>query len=246
MCKRWRHRDPRDEGVPSGDGGGLADALRWALALAVDAGDFESAGAVLAILKALGWSPQPGTGGVDCPHERREEEREEEEREEGCQASEGGEASTKAERGEGESRDREARGGKKVVAKKRAAKKLVVKKAASAKAKPAAKPAKAPTVKRRDAIGHLDPKYAAELRALGGHPKDDDRAFPNDALSEELGEEFVETVTSGEDEGTEIRDRRVTEEIGGPFTVTTGGTEFASGVDPSNPKQSKREPFPRT
>jgi len=135
---------------------------------------------------------------------------------------------------------------KKGSAKKSTAKKLVAKKAPSTKATPKAKPAKSPPVKRRDGTGHLDPKYAAELRALVDHPKDDERGFATDALSQELGEEFVETVTSGEDEGTELRDERVTEELGGPFTVTSGGTEFASGVDASNPKRSTREPFPRT
>ena len=77
-------------------------------------------------------------------------------------------------------------------------------------------------------------------------PSREKRAFGKDALSSELGEEFVETVTSGEDEGNELRDERVTEELGGPFTVTTGGTEFADGVDPSNPRRATREPFPRT
>jgi hypothetical protein len=130
---------------------------------------------------------------------------------------------------------------KKSIVRKLAAKKPVKAKAASAKAKPAA-------VKRRDGAGHLDPKYAADLRErLRAKPKkDDERAFAADELSEELGEEFVETVTSGEDEGNELRDKRVTEELGGPFTVTTGGTEFAGGVDASNPKRATREPFPRT
>jgi hypothetical protein len=139
---------------------------------------------------------------------------------------------------------------KKAVAKKASAKKAVAKKPVttkSAKAKPTTAKAATPSIKRRDGAGHLDPKYAADLRALvQGRPKDDEQAFGADALSQELGEEFVETVTSGEDEGTEIRDERVTEELGGPFTVTTGGTEFANGVDGSNPKRATREPFPRT
>jgi hypothetical protein len=139
---------------------------------------------------------------------------------------------------------------KKLAAKKAAPKKLAAKKAAPKKlagreATLAGPKPRQAEVKRRDATGHLNPKYAADLRALRS-PKDDDRAFASDALSQELGEEFVETVTSGEDEGNEIRDKRVTEELGGPFTVSSGGTEFASGVDPSNPRTSTREPFPRT
>jgi hypothetical protein len=135
----------------------------------------------------------------------------------------------------------------------------VAKKAAKAKA-PASKTAlkaKAPKlspVRRRDASGHLDPKYAAELRAQSGpRHEGEDRAFlgkrgkrNKDPLAEELGEEFVETVTSGEDEGTELRDRKVVEELGGPFTVTSSNTEFGRGIDRSNPKGSTREPFPKS
>lgn len=105
----------------------------------------------------------------------------------------------------------------------------------------------------RDGSGHLQAEYAAGLRALSveGHPKDEDRAFldeprTEDDLAEELGEAAVSAMTSGEDEGEEALDQQVPEEQGGPFVVTTGGTEFAEGVDPSNPKGAKREPFPTT
>jgi hypothetical protein len=146
---------------------------------------------------------------------------------------------------------------KKAAPKAVAAKKAAPKRAASkvaAKAKPAAKVKRAAPapIKRRDGAGHLDPKYAQELRARSrGKTKDDDRAFlagarSADSLTEELGEEFVETITSGEDEGNEVRDQRVAEEVGGPFTLTNGNTEFAEGTDGSNPKTATREPFPRT
>jgi len=142
---------------------------------------------------------------------------------------------------------------KKLAAKKPVAKKLAAKKAGAKKpvakklvAKKLAK-TKPVEMRRRDGSGHLDPKYAADLRARSrGKQKDDNRAFGNDALSKEMGEEFVETVTSGEDEGNEVRDQRVTEELGGPFTVSTGGTEYGRDVDGSNPKGATREPFPRT
>jgi hypothetical protein len=130
---------------------------------------------------------------------------------------------------------------KKPVAKKAPPKKLAAKKPVAKRATPK------PEIKRRDGSGHLDPAYEADLRArIESKPKDDDRAFDGEALGNELGEEFVETVTSGEDEGAEIRDQNVTEELGGPFTVTTGGTEFAGDVDESNPEEATREPFPRT
>ncbi len=108
-------------------------------------------------------------------------------------------------------------------------------------------------IQRRDGSGHLDPSYRAKLLAESGssHEVGDDRAFINtahsrDALAEGLGEEFVETATSGQDEGEEIQDQIVTEESGGPFVETDGGTEFAHGTDASNIKGATREPFPKT
>jgi hypothetical protein len=127
-------------------------------------------------------------------------------------------------------------------------------KAAPKKAKTVApKKAKAAApIRRRDGAGHLDPKYAKELRALGGHEDAGDttafvqRPRSKDDLAEELGEEFVMTATSGEDEGEDVANQDVPEEIGGPFVVTDADTEFAEGTDASNPKGAKREPFPRT
>jgi len=104
---------------------------------------------------------------------------------------------------------------------------------------------------RRDGSGRLDPKYARDLRALSRENKgdDDDRAFfktprSGDDLAQELGEEAVETMTSGEAQGERL-DEVVEEERGGPF-VKTGGEEFAGGTDRSNPRDATREPFPRT
>jgi hypothetical protein len=104
---------------------------------------------------------------------------------------------------------------------------------------------------RRDGSGRLNPKYARDLRALSRENKgdDDDRAFfktprSGDDLAQELGEEAVETMTSGEAQGERL-DEVVEEERGGPF-VKTGGEEFAGGTDRSNPRDATREPFPRT
>ncbi len=115
-------------------------------------------------------------------------------------------------------------------------------------------PAKPDGIKRRDATGHLDPKYAAELRArsVEGKTTDDDRAFlngprSNEPLAESFGEQFVESVTTGESEAERSTSEEVTaDEVGGPFIVTSGKTEFAQGTDASNPKGALREPFPRT
>jgi PAS domain S-box-containing protein len=152
---------------------------------------------------------------------------------------------------------------------KKPAKKSAAKKPAKKAAKPAkkaAKPAKKAAAKkpaqkaapkkprvRRDATGHLDPSYAKDLRRLSKEnlEHDDDRGFligerKQDALAQELGQEFVETVTSGEDEGTELRDKLVSEELGGPFVTSTSGQEFDEEPDESNPVDATREPFPKT
>ena len=103
----------------------------------------------------------------------------------------------------------------------------------------------------RNATGHLDPRYARDLRALGkasAGPADAapivDEDLRDDPLAEELGESFVRTATSGGEE--EDLDQVVDEETGGPFVETTGEDEFAYGTDASNPEGAAREPFPVT
>jgi hypothetical protein len=108
---------------------------------------------------------------------------------------------------------------------------------------------KQPEIKRRDARGHIDPKYARELHEMSGAGAEQGnhafltRASSSDSAVEELGEDFVEIATTGEDEA---RDRagQSEEEIGGPFVVTSANTEFAWARDASNPRGATREPFP--
>ena len=111
----------------------------------------------------------------------------------------------------------------------------------------------APVTHRRDATGHLNPEYAAELRAHSGElgsSKEDNAFLPSairrDALAEELGEGFLRSATGAEDDEEETFEQIVPEESGGPFIVTTGATEFADDTDESNPPDATREPFPRT
>jgi hypothetical protein len=98
----------------------------------------------------------------------------------------------------------------------------------------------------------LDPQYAEELREKAEPREQDPQAFivrprsPDDDLAEELGEEVIEKATTGEDEGEDALDQVVPEEQGGPFVETNAAQEFAHGPDPSNPKGTKREPFPTT
>ena len=107
---------------------------------------------------------------------------------------------------------------------------------------------------RRDPTGHLNPKYAADLRARSRASAEDvgsDNAFlrkarAHDPLAEELGEEAVMTMTSGEDQSDRLQDMEVEEERGGPFVTTSAREEFARGTDESNPADGLREPFPTT
>lgn len=106
---------------------------------------------------------------------------------------------------------------------------------------------------RRDRPGHIASKYGRELLAKSGGPDRDSadkgflkRARSNDDLAERLGEEVIEEATSGENEGEDILDQEVPEERGGPFVVTRASQEFGYEPDASNPKRSRREPFPRT
>jgi hypothetical protein len=140
---------------------------------------------------------------------------------------------------------------KKVAAKKPAAKKAVAKKAVAKKAPAAKKAAGKKAVKREDRPGHLNPAYAKQLRRQSGKSTKPDQTRPafkveGDDVAEELGEEVVGKATTGEDEGEDVANAEYTEEVGGPFVVTTGGEEFAEGTDESNPEDAEAEPFPKT
>jgi protein-disulfide isomerase len=119
--------------------------------------------------------------------------------------------------------------------------------------KPRPAKASAKAFRRRDGTGHLDPAYQKFLLSESGASRsdDDDRAFiggshSNDALAEQLGEEFVESATSGQDDGDDRFDQVVPEENGGPFVESDGAIEFADDDDPPNIEEAPPEPFPKT
>ena len=122
---------------------------------------------------------------------------------------------------------------------------------------PATRPARKRPVKRRDGAGRINPQYARELLAKARETKNDDNSPENmhaflkaaratEPLAQEMGENFLETVTSGEEREAERRDEITADEVGGPFVVTTAGEEFATGTDESNIPEALREPLPRT
>jgi hypothetical protein len=120
-----------------------------------------------------------------------------------------------------------------------------------------APPAKASRIQRRDATGHLDAGYAADLHARSRASEEDhssDLAFlrtpksRRSPLAAELGREAVMTMTSGEDQSAELQDVALPmgEEMGGPFVPSAAAREYAPGEDRSNPSDATREPFPTT
>ncbi|HEY4882055.1 MAG TPA: hypothetical protein VII08_00330 [Myxococcales bacterium] len=126
--------------------------------------------------------------------------------------------------------------------------------ATKAKARRAKKPALRPRV--RVAAQRPDVTHEKALRDDLGkedgparereQPEELIRGAADDDLAEELGEEFVQSATSGEQAAQDIRDEEVPEESGGPFVETSGRSEFAYGTDASNPKDAERAPFPTT
>jgi hypothetical protein len=143
---------------------------------------------------------------------------------------------------------------KAAVKKAKAKAKAAPKPKAAAKAKVSVGKADKSAVSRRDGSGHLNKAYAADLRAKSRESagvRDDGRAFlrtsrSSDGLAEELGEEAVAAMNSGEGQGDRMTDLEVEEERGGPFVTTSAAREFASGSDRSNPRTGTREPFPTT
>ena len=111
-----------------------------------------------------------------------------------------------------------------------------------------------PPLTRRDATGHMNPKYEQELleESKGNRSNQASESASiyhktaGDELGEELGEAFVESATSGEDAGQEWHEQTVPEEQGGPFVPSSSATELASGTDASNIADATREAFPTT
>ena len=107
-------------------------------------------------------------------------------------------------------------------------------------------------LRREDRPGHLDPEYAASLlEKSGGHPgRKPERAFlaghrSKEDLAEELGEQGVIAMTSGQGQFLESADADNADEQGGPVLETPASREFASGTDASNPLDAEREPLPK-
>jgi hypothetical protein len=104
---------------------------------------------------------------------------------------------------------------------------------------------------RRDESHPPSRGHSKRLRAHPPNRSNDDAAFvrvprTDEPFAEHLGEAFVQSATSGEDDEEEVLDAFVPEELGGPFVVTTSNVEFAEGVDESNPVDAEPAPFPKT
>ncbi len=87
------------------------------------------------------------------------------------------------------------------------------------------------------------------------HPRSDDgNAFIEDpdggpigvdgSVDEEMVEDFLRTVTTGQESGEDLRDQDFPEDSGGPFVISTAEQELADDVDDSNPVGALREAEP--
>ena len=109
-----------------------------------------------------------------------------------------------------------------------------------------AKPASKNHVKKTPPDLHPAGRRSDEGSAFLPDPYDGGRAPARSAetLAETLAEGFISSATNAEETMEEDRDQIVTEEIGGPFTETSGSEEFAAEPDESNPVDGEREAFP--
>ena len=115
------------------------------------------------------------------------------------------------------------------------------KKAPARPARRAAKPRNRLPQAKRHAVESDEPRERAgdaNERAFVGARTGEDEA-------KELGEEFVRSVTSGEEAESEMEEEEAVEEEGGPFVVTSASTEYGFGTDESNPPDAEKAPFPQ-
>jgi hypothetical protein len=130
----------------------------------------------------------------------------------------------------------------------------IVAKASAPKRKPARKPARKPPavasrtiqrfqLRREQRALERDSDNLPERNALADSPEYIPEAA-HDSLAEELGEEVLESATSGDQAAENIRDEDFPEDEGGPFVETTGRQEFAGGTDGSNPADAEPADFP--
>ncbi len=127
-------------------------------------------------------------------------------------------------------------------------------KAASKATPPAAVRRSQPAQRRNGPLPEGDRQLSDPIEAAQEDPRapperalfDRDGSGRDDDLAEMLGEEFVRSVTSGEEQGVELRDEAVPEEEGGPFVETSGQKEFANTEDDSEVEALPTVRAPRT
>jgi len=70
-------------------------------------------------------------------------------------------------------------------------------------------------------------------------------ARTSDDLAEVLAEDFIGAATSGNDVLEDDLEQETSDELGGPFLVTSARVELADDVDASNPVGAEPEALPR-
>jgi len=128
------------------------------------------------------------------------------------------------------------------------------KKVAAGRAVPPAPGRRSQAARKNGPIPEGDRQLSDPIEAAQEDPRDPperalfdrDDSGRDDDLAEMLGEEFVRSVTSGEEQGVELRDEEVPEEEGGPFVETSGQKEFANTEDDSEVEALPTVRAPRT
>jgi hypothetical protein len=115
--------------------------------------------------------------------------------------------------------------------------KAKVAKVKAAKAKPARPPARPPTLAK--------PRGRSDDADAFIHDPGEGPAHTRDDLAEVLAEDFIGAATSGNDVLEDDLERETSDELGGPFVVTSARVELADDVDGSNPLGAAVEAFPR-
>ena len=129
-----------------------------------------------------------------------------------------------------------------MTASSRSAKKKPVAKKKTAMKKRTAVKTRAPV--KKESRARIPPKVEIDEAQIVDPPPTALAAFDVQGLGEELAETFVATVTGADDAATDHREVITVAEKGGPFVLTTDATEFATGIDASNPADALREALP--
>ena len=90
----------------------------------------------------------------------------------------------------------------------------------------------------------LDQKHESQRQDGGEAFVRESDGSSNDDFATEMAQDFLIGAETGREVMAEASDHNTLEESGGPFVITAAGSEFAEGVDASNPIDAEPAAFP--